>query len=330
MKVLVFGYREDELAYHHSFNELYGFEITFEKEALNEETVEKTAGYEAVWIVTICRITDAITKKLKENGVKYIVSRAAGTDHMDLEALKKYGLKASNVPYYAPGSIAEHTILLALAALRHLKKELRMVEGQNFTLNGLKGRELGRQKAGVFGTGRIGFETVKLLKGFGCEVMVYDTYPRKEVEAYADYYPAQEILETADILLFHCPLTEENYHMIGNETIHRLKKGVCLVNTARGGLFDFKAVLRGLKEGHIGALGFDVYEGEEKYLRKNLDGQPFEEEILRELISLENVIYTAHMSFYTDSAIESMIGVTFENLKEYDVTGQSKNEIVKA
>jgi len=329
MKVLVFGSRDDEMQYFDIQNKNYNFEFTFIKGALTLDNIQMTKGYDAVWIVTICKITEEVAQKLKENDVKYIVSRAAGADHMDLLAIKECGLKASNVPFYSPNAISEHTVLLVLMALRHMKREMKMIDEQVFTLDGLKGRELRMMKVGVIGTGRIGIETVKILKGFGCEIMAYDTYPQESVEAYASYETIDTIFKESDVLIFHCPLTEHNYHMICKETISKLKKGVCLINTARGGLFDYAAVLDGLKEGQIGALAFDVYEYESVFLRKNFSNDKIQDEVFQELISMENVIYTSHMSFYTDKAVESMISVSLENLYEYDTTGQCKNELIK-
>lgn len=328
MKVIVFCSREDEMQYYETYNKKYKFDLAFAIGTLTLENVAMTHGYDAVWILTTCKITEEIAQTLHENGVKYIVSRAAGTDHIDLRAVKKYGLKASNVPFYSPNAISEHTVLLVLMLLRHMKREIKMVENKIFTLDGLKGRELRNMKVGVVGTGRIGMETIKIIKGFGSEIIAYDTYPQDRIKEYAAYKTLDYILKESDIIIFHCPLTEENYHMIGKETISKLKKGVCLINTARGGLFDYKEVLAGLKSGHISALACDVFENESTFLRKNCSNQVLQDETLKELLSMENVVFTSHMSFYTDAAIESMIAVAFDNLYEYDSTGNCKNELV--
>lgn len=329
MKVLVFGARDEDKSFYDAEKLKYNLDLTYAKGALTLDNIQMTKGFDAVWIVTICKITEEVACVLKENGVKYIVTCSAGADHMNLDAIKGNGLKASNVPFYSPNAISEHTVLLTLMALRHLKREMKMIENQVFTLEGLKGRELRNQKVGVLGTGRIGFETVKILKGFGCEVLAFDKYPQENVKAYASYESQEKLLQECDVLIFHCPLTEENYHMIGKETISKLKRGVCLINTARGGLFDYPAVLEGLKEGQISALAFDVYENESVFLRKNCRNQELEDTVLKELLSMENVIYTSHMSFFTDTAVENMISVTFENLHEYDTTGQCQNELTR-
>ena len=103
--------------------------------------------------------------------------------------------------------------------------------------------------------------------------------------------------------------------------------GFVLVNPARGGLFDHQAVLEGLKEGKIGALAMDVYEDEKNYLRKDLKGESTGDAVFDQLISREDVIYTAHTAFYTDRAIFNMIETTVENLWEYGQTGSCAHEL---
>ena len=297
---------------------------------MNTDNVKEiTKGYDAIWIVTVLHIDREIAKILKDNGVKYIASRAAGTDHMDLKSLKEYGIKVANVPFYAPNAIAEHTIMLTLSLLRKFKKELNMVNNQVFTLDGLKGKQLGMATVGVLGTGRIGTETIKILKGFGSKILAYDLYSNQVVKEYAEYVSEEKILTESDILIFHCPLTESNYHIINEESIKKLRDGVLLINTARGGLFDFESILKGVKDEKIGGLAFDVYENEEIFLRKDFSNKDINDLVFKELLSLENVIFTAHMGFFTDQAIASMIDTSLDNLYQYETTGCCKNEVIK-
>lgn len=330
MKILIFGARSDEFLYFDKFNKIYNLDINFTEDNLTADNVKEiTRGYDAIWIVTVFHIDRKIAEVLKENGIKYIVSRAAGTDHIDLQALKEFGIKTANVPFYAPNAIAEHTIMLTLSLLRNLKKELNMINNQIFTLDGLKGKQLGSMTVGVLGTGRIGTETIKILKGFGSKILAFDLYPNETIKEYAEYVSEEKILTESDILIFHCPLTRDNYHIINEESINRLKDGVLLINTARGGLFDFKSILKGLKNKKIGGLAFDVYENEQVFLRKDFSNKDIKDLIFKELLSLENVIFTAHMGFFTNEAIASMIDISLNNLYEYKTNGYCKNEVIK-
>lgn len=327
MKVRVYGAQQDELIFYDKMKDEYGFEFTFAKEVLNLDTVNLTKGYDALIIVTVCKITKEVAKALHENGVKYIAARSAGTDHINYNAVKEYDLKAANVPYYSPRSIAEHTIMMALNVLRHSKKEARMVAAGDFRMTGLKGKELGALTVGVLGTGRIGYETMKLLKGFGCDILAYDLYPNEKAKKICRYVTDQTLFSKADMIILHCPLIKENYHCINEDAIQKMKEGVFIINTARGGLVDEKAVLVGLNSEKIAGFGFDVCENEAKFVRKNTGIDQIDDGVFLELLNHENTYYTAHVAFYTDKAIESMIKVSLDNIKEYELTGECRNEV---
>lgn len=328
MKVLLFNVNEDEVGYIDDCNRKFEFDIEYADFDFNLAGIDKFVGFDAVWITTNCKVTKDKTQQLAKSGVKYIVSRAAGTDHMDHPAMKEAGIKGANVPRYSPNAIAEHTVCLILMALRKMKRELNMIDNFDFTLARLKGRELRNMTVGVIGTGRIGAETIKCLSGFGCKLIAYDLFKNQEVINQVTYMELNEVLTSSDILVLHCPLTKENEKLIDSDTITSMKDGVILINTARGGLMDYGAVLEAIKNGKISAAAFDVYDNESPYLRKKVERDKFESETLKKLMEKENVIYTAHMSFYTDIAIENMIMTTFENLSEYEKTGHCANEII--
>lgn len=183
-------------------------------------------------------------------------------------------------------------------------------------------------KIGVFGTGRIGRETIKLLNAFGAHVLAYDIYENDVVKSICKYEKKDAILAEADAIILHCPLTEESYHFIDRDAISAMKDGVYIINTARGGLVDAESVLEGIKNKKIAGYGFDVYEYENIYIRKKFDLSLLDDDILKELLEKENVIYSSHMAFYSDKAIENLICVSVENIHEYFLTGKCKNEVV--
>lgn len=331
MKVLVLGIREgeDQFFYDDDEKNSYGFEYTFSREMLSMKNIELAKGYEALCIVVSCVITREVAEKLHEYGVKYILTRAAGTDHLDVEAIHRLGMQTANVPMYSPNAISEHTVMLILMMLRKMREQLHRVESHNFSLSGLQTRELRNMTVGVIGTGRIGCTTIKNLSGFGCRIIASDIFENDAVKPLVTYKPLSQVLCESDILVFHCPLTPENHHMINAESIKTLKDGVVLINTARGGLFDFAAVLDGLKSGRIYGLGIDVYEGENGFLRKDLTGQELADPVFAGLLEQENVIYTTHTAFYTDEAVRNMISTSLANLQQYITEGSCKNEVRK-
>lgn len=327
MKVLVFQADQKDLNYMHECNRRFGFELSFADFDFNKAGADSFSGFDALWITTSCKVTKNKLGELKKAGIRYIASRAAGTDHMDANAMKEEGIRGANVPRYSPNAIAEHTVCLVLMLLRHMRRELSMIKEYDFTLNGLKGRELRNMTVGVIGTGRIGARTVLSLKGFGCFILAHDLYENEEIKDSVTYTDRQTLLTSSDIIILHCPLTKDNEKLINGETIAAMKDKVLLINTARGGLMDYEAVLKGLERGKIAGAAFDVYDRETPYIRKKADKAAFCDETLSRLLERENVIYTAHMSFYTDTAIENMIWTTFENLKEYEETGYCSNDI---
>ncbi len=329
MKVLMFNVNKDETGYINDCNRKFPFALEFADFDFNSADIGKFMGFDAVWITTGCKVTKDKSEQLEKAGVRYIVSRAAGTDHMELAAMKEAGIKGANVPRYSPNAIAEHTVCLTLMSLRKMKRELNMIDNYDFTLTGLKGLELRNMTVGVIGTGRIGAETIKILSGFGCQIIAYDLFENQAVKNKVTYLDFNDVLTKSDILILHCPLTKENERLIASDTIARMKDGAVLINTARGGLMDYEAVLEAIENGKISAAAFDVYDRETPYIRKKVERDRFESETLKKLMEKENIIYTAHMSFYTDTAIENMIMTAFDNLYEYEKTGHCSNDIIK-
>lgn len=327
--MLVIGHRDEETWLFENFNKLYKYDISYIYETLNLSNIKMAKGYDAICITVNSVITDEIAKGLSKLGVKYILNKLAGKDNLNLQAINKYGLKAAYVPYYSPNAVSEHTVMLILAVLRKLKLQLSRVHSHDFRIKGLLGRELRNMTVGVVGTGRIGCATVKNLTGFGCRILVNGRTEREEIIAVANYVSLEEIFTHSDILVFHCPLTEETHHLINEQTISRLKEGVCLINTSRGAVFDTKAVLNALKNGKIGAVAMDVYEEENEILRKDMCSKKLNNEEFEELLNMDNVIYTTHTAFYTDEAISNMIETTFVNLHELETMGYCENEAIK-
>ena len=327
MHIRVYGAQADELAAYKKAESKYGFTFEFASAPLSEETVGEVNGCEGMILVTTCHVNEKVAQELAKRGVKYLATRSAGSDHVDYAAVVKYGMHCANVPFYAPEAIAEHTILMALWVLRHGKKSYEMVKSGDFTMTGLKGRQLGQMTAGVLGTGRIGRTTMTLLNGFGAKVLGWDPYPNDAAAKLGTYVTKEELLAQSDIIFLHCPLTPDSYHLICDETIAQMKPGAVLVNTARGGLVDHAAVLKALESGKLSGFAFDVYEDEAEFVRKKVPVDQISDPVFKALLQREDAAYSAHVAFYTDGAINSMIEVTLDNLKEYETTGACRNEV---
>lgn len=328
MKMLIFGASREEQSIILEIQQCMQLEkVVFEEGILEYRNIEKVQDYDAIWIMTNSVIGEREAKRLKEYGVKYIISRATGIDHLDVEALRRYGIRAANVPSYSPNAISEHTIMLLLMALRNMKKNQHMVEKLDYRIQGLCGREIRKQTIGVVGSGRIGQLTIAALNGLDVKVLVHSRTERPEIAKLATYVSMDELYRYSDVIILHCPLTKENYHMICEDSLSMCKEKMVLINTARGGLVDGEAVLRNLKSGKIESFAMDVYEGEDDFIRTTCDAKTHPNATFLELCSREDVIYTAHVGFLTDQARYEIIRISMENAEEYEKTGTCSNEI---
>ena len=200
---------------------------------------------------------------------------------------------------------------------------------QDFTLQGVQGKELGSMTLGLFGTGKLGIKTAEILHAMGCTILASSPHEKEEAKPYVTYTTQDEVFRKADLLFFHCVLNDATRQMVNRESIAKMKDGVYLVNTARGGLVDFEAVLDGLKSGKIAGFASDVYDKEAPFIRKDLTGEKLEDPVLAELLSREDVILTPHVAFFTETSVSNLIRLSLESLIEFETTGECEREVYR-
>lgn len=306
MKVFVFNYRDfDEAEYFTKESEALGVELGICRETPTLANIDLAAGYDCISIITT-PIDAALMKRIKELGIKMVSTRTIGYDHVDIKAAKELGIKVSNATY-SPNGVADYAIMLMLMASRKMKHIMERADIRDFSLKGIQGREFASFTVGIIGTGRIGRTVVRHLSGFGCRILAYDLYESEEVKQYATYVPLEEIWQQCDLISFHAPLTDENFHMVNAETIAKMKDRVILVNTARGGLIDSQALIDAIESGKVGAAALDVVENEFNLYYYDLKSQVLQNRELAILKSFPNVIVTPHMAFYTDRDVHDMV-----------------------
>ena len=268
-------------------------------------------GYEYVTIIT-SKIDRELMKKFHDMGVKMISTRTVGYDHVDIEAAKEFGIHVSNVSY-SPECVADYTLMLMLMSLRRMKRIMQRGEINDFSLPGIQGRELPNLTVGVLGTGRIGQAVIRDLSGFRWKIYAYDRYETDAVKEYAEYADLDTICRECDLITLHMPLLEDNFHLIDRERIQKMKEGVVIVNTARGGLIDTKALIEGIESGRIGAAGLDVIEDEFGMYYYDRKSDVLSKRDLYILRGFPNVVVTPHMAFYTDQAVSDMVKHSIES-----------------
>ena len=303
----------------------HGIRFKYLETKLNEDTVDLAKDCDAVCVFVNDTVNGAVISRLHEYGIRLIALRSAGYNNVDLQAA--FGkVHVVHVPAYSPYAVAEHAIALLLTSVRRIHKAYNRTREFNFSLNGLTGFDFHGKTVGVVGTGKIGRIFIDICRGFGMNVIAYDLYPAKD--SGITYVSLGELLERSDIISLHCPLTDDTRHMIDGAAIEKMKKGVVIVNTSRGGLIDAEALLEGIKARKVGAACLDVYEEESDIFFEDRSGHILNDDLLSRLISMPNVIVTSHQAFLTEEALNNIAETTVNNILScFEKDGMCDNEL---
>ena len=287
----------------------------------------KENGCEALIFLNDHQEDEAYFAAMKENGIRYLCTCSVGFDHFNIPAMRKVGIKGSNAAY-SPNAVTEHTMLLLLGLLRHIRTQVTRIENHDYTITGCAGREIRSLKIGVIGAGKIGYTTMRALHGFTPkELVTYDPIQNDFVKEYAKFVSEEEVYQTCDVVIIHTILNDENYHMIDAKRLASMKDGAILINVSRGPLIDTDALLAAVESGKLGGLGIDVIENEGilKGL-KDVDDCPHPQ--LKKLLEHENVLFTNHSAYFTEEADRALVRGTIQNLIDYMETDSCKFELV--
>jgi len=331
-----------------AFLEIHDWEADYLRRAfedgelfISEQTIDKVDKEKLrdIEVLSVFIYSD-IDKKMLElmPNLKLIATRSTGYDHIDLDEAHKRGITVTNVPTYGEHTVAEHTFALILALTRNIHRAyVRTIRG-TFSFEGLQGMDLKDKVLGIIGGGHIGLHTVKLGRGFGMEVLVYDTKRHPflpDIMGYK-YVSMDELLANSDVISLHVPYTPKTHHLIGYQNIDKIKRGAILINTARGALVDTSALTKALDEGILAGAGLDVLEEEGliKEERQVLYEDTPKEKLRKAieahiLLNRENVVITPHIAFYSREAMQRILDTTVQNIKSF-YSGKIENEIPEA
>lgn len=333
MKIAFFGTKEYDREH---FNEHYSnhpgieHEITFLRPRLSVQTAVMAKGFDAVCAFVNDDLSAPVIYALQAYGVRYVLMRCAGYNNVDLHAAEACGIKVARVPAYSPEAVAEHAMALLMAANRRIHKAYNRVRDNDYSLVGLQGTELACKTAGIVGTGRIGLAMIRICKGFGMRVIACDPHPNPDLARTIGFDYAvtlNTLLAQSDVISLHCPLTDENYHMIDKNAIKLMKDGVILVNTSRGGLINTEDLIDGIKAGKFHAVGLDVYEEEDGLVFNDMSDAILAHTTTARLLSFPNVILTSHQAFLTSEALEAIAQVTMNNATALEKDKECDNVI---
>lgn len=326
MKIMAYEVRDDEQQYFEAAAGQYQVEIIYTSNILDVQTVELAIGCDAVTILGHSEIGSVILDLLKSMGIRYISTRTVGYNHIDVDYASKIGIKVSNV-HYGPDGVADFTLMLILMSIRHYKQSMFRGNVNDYSLNGLIGRDIKDMTVGVIGCGRIGSAVIKRLLGFGCKILAHDTFQSPSLLDKVTFVDLQTLYNESDIITLHTALTKETYHMINADTISLMKDGVVLINCARGELMDIEDLIQGIESEKIGALGLDVIENEEGIYHQDRRADILSNRQMAYIRQFPNVTMTHHMAFYTEAAVQSMVTYSISNLVSCIQNGSCENLI---
>jgi D-lactate dehydrogenase len=328
MRIIFYSTKDFEKPYLEQKN-IKDFELNFTQQSLSLETVSLAEDYDAISIFANDDASAPVISALQKLGVKYIAIRAAGYDNIDITAANEAEITVANVPDYSPHAIAEHTVLMMLALDRRLIQSDSQVKKQDFTLNKLIGFDLNKKKVGIIGTGKIGGLVAKILHGFGCIILAYDTVQDQHLMNKYDvhYVGLNTLCSMSDIITIHLPLKKETKHLINGSLLKQTKRGVMLINTARGGIVKTEDVLTALEDGCVGYFGMDVYEKEKDLFFYDHSDKKINDPVLLRLMQMPNVLITPHQAFATGDALSNIASTTFASLNSWAINDISDHEL---
>lgn len=338
MRVVFFDLEEWQPAYLQAGLQRLGIaevvQAQFVQDHLTPEVCALFADCEAIVVFIWTKVGRAVIEALPN--LRLVLTMSTGYDHIDLQACRERGITVCNVPHYGENTVAEHTFALILSLSRKLHAAYFQGLRGEYHIQSLRGFDLYGKTLGVIGAGNIGLHVIRIARGFGMRVLAYDVRPHPllaEVLGFT-YTDLDTLLAESDIVSLHVPASPETYHLINRETLCKMKRGALLINTARGSVVDTEALLWALEEGILGGAGLDVIEGEEFIKEESaLLRMPLAEQTLKQvvqahlLLKRENVVFTPHIAFNSQEAVQRILDTTLENLKAF-LEGRPQNAVV--
>ncbi|WP_249977301.1 2-hydroxyacid dehydrogenase [Vreelandella olivaria] len=328
MRIAVFSAKPYDQTFLSRANAAMRHELSFFDVRLTAETAPLAKGHEGVCAFVNDHLDAAVLEQLHASGIRLVALRSAGFNHVDLATAERLGITVARVPAYSPHAVAEHAVALVMSLNRMTFRAYNRVREGNFSLDGLLGFDLYGKTVGVIGTGHIGLIFADIMHGFGCRVVAHDPYPNPKAKPFVEYVSLEALYAQADIISLHCPLTPDTDHLINADAIAQMKQGVMLINTGRGRVVDTHAVIAGLKSGHIGRLGLDVYEEEEQLFFEDLSYKVIDDDQFMRLTTFHNVLITGHQAFFTDEALTNIADTTLANIDAFETGSGTLHRVV--
>lgn len=332
MKIAIYEVEPWEQATFESLQDEH--ELSFVESPLRADTVDEHTDAGAISTFIYSRLSADVLRQFPN--LRLIATRSTGYDHVDLDYCREHGITVCNVPTYGDHTVAEHVFGLILTISHNLLEAIDRTRKGDFSMRGLRGFDLLGKTIGVIGTGAIGLQVIRIARGFDMDVLAYDVAANDELAQTLGfrYGSFDDVLAESDIITLHVPSTPQTHHLISHDEFARMKQGVVLINTARGGIVNTTALLEALAEGRVAAAGLDVLSEEPaireeaELLRSEFRRQHDMEALLADhlLLRQRNVFITPHSAFNTREAVRRILETTRANLAAF-VHGTQQNTV---
>ena len=332
MKIIVFEVENREAP---AFERIMaGNELLLVGPPLTAENAARYADAQIVSPFVYSLIDGAVLERMP--ALKMIATRSTGYDHIDIAACRRRGVAVCNVPSYGENTVAEHVFALLLAISHRLPEAMERARSDRFSPEGLQGFDLAGKTLGVLGSGNIGRHVIRIARGFSMRVIAYDIRPDQDLarELGFLYVPLDELYAVSDVISLHLPANEQTQNLISEKAFARMKDGVVIINTARGGLIDSHALIMALNSGKVAAAGLDVLP-DEPLIREEAElicsiyeGAPDLRNLVADhvLLRMRNVIVTPHSAFNTREAVQRIVETTVANIEAF-LQGFVRNDV---
>ncbi len=327
-KILMTSVRDDEQAAIKEFAKENNVEI-ITTEKLIDDAVDLTRDVDGLVIQQRRKLPISIYAKLRENGLKQIATRTAGFDMIDLTEAQTNNLTVTNVPAYSPRSVAEHALMQIFRLLRKAYQFDAQVAANDYRwFSDEQAMEIHTATIGIIGVGRIGGTLAKLLKALGATVLGFDTNPREEMKGIVEYVTKEELLQRSDVVSLHVDLNPTSVGLLTAKDFATMKPSAGLVNASRGPVVNTADLVAALKAKQITAAALDTFEGENEVVmtdrrQTGLGDVP----LVAELHSMDNVILTPHIAFFTNLAVKNMVDFALEDVLTVLAGKKSPHEV---
>lgn len=313
-KIIAFETRPNEQCFFDQLKVELGLDVVNTEQSLSEASLCLTEGAYGISILGHNIIDKVLIDELCKRGVRHISTRTIGMNHIDLDYAHSKGMLVTNAKY-APDCVAEFTIMLMLMSLRKYKAAMFRGNVNDYSLDGLQGKELKHCVVGVVGTGSIGLSVIRLLSGFGCKILVYSPTGtiKPEVSELATYVDLDTLFRLSDIVTFHIPLLDSTRGMVDKRALSLMKPGVGLINCSRGELMKIDEIIDAVETRKVGFLGLDVFEDEIGIYHHDRRMDIISNRNMAYLRQFPNVVMTQHMAFYTETSTFEMVQASLES-----------------